>query len=358
MIHEEEYFLHYLLSLFNQQRPLKVAQLIHVFHGRRTPSILYFIEIQQLFTPFELLPKLKREQLEKWFAVMQKNKWIIEKENGFVQTDFGKRMVESYFQNHYYPDNITSLQYSKARNAFWERFQLLTQVFSEKRFENMQYVPIIKHPSHQEGVRVWLSKQNEEKQKAIVMDQWIKETFSLFESLPEEVANMFAMQLSGHGRIGKTKQQTSSLINKEPYEFLLFFENALEQVILQIEKEDFFLLKEILNDILKETDYGLTDSTFLTAKYLGKGLSIDQIAKLRKLKENTIREHILEIAFIQPNFSFKSFIPEKTYDLLNKEFEKNNLLTYQEIKKSLPAVEFIHFRLVELERLRTYGTEN
>lgn len=356
MIHEEEYFLHYLLSLFNQQRPLKVAQLIHVFHGRRTPSILYFIETQQLFSAFELLPKLKRENLEKCFVTMQKNEWITETENGFIQTDFGKKMVESYFQNHYYPDNITSLQYSKVRNTFWERFQLFTQVFSEKRFENVQYVPIIKHPSHQEGVRVWLSKQGEDKQK--VTDNWIKETFSLFESLPEEVVNMVVMQLSGHDRIGKTKQQTAAFMKKESYEFLLFFENALEQMILKIEEEDFFLLKQMLNDILKETVYGLTDSTFLTAKYLTKGLSIDQVAKLRRLKVNTIREHILEIAFIQPNFSFKPFISEKTYDLLHEEFKKNTSLTYQEIKRSIPEVEFMHFRLVELERLRDYGEDN
>lgn len=350
MIYEDEYFLHYLLSLFDHCRPLKAAQCIHVFQGRRTPTMLYLIETQHLYSSFELLPKLSRRQLEKCFQVLEENKWIKEKDDGFVLTLSGKTTVRDFFKNVQYPDEIKTIRHVRTRRTFWERFQLFTQVFSQFRFNNSTYTPVIKHPSHQEGVRKWFAEQKESKN--ILTDQWIKESFLLFELLPEEVADMLAFQLAGYHKVGQTKQQTASYMKQQPYEFLLFFENALEQMVLQVEKSEFSLLKRLLNEIKRETSYGLSSSTYLTAKKLGEGLSIEQVSTLRRLKVNTIREHILEIAFIQPAFVFKRFIPEKTYHTLHNAFENNSKLTYQESKKLSSETEFMHYRLVELERLR------
>lgn len=351
MNNQEEYFYHYLTTLFKEDRPLKLGQLIHVFHGRRTPSMLYITEIQQLFSAFQILPKLSRDILEKYLRTLSDRNWLKKQaDDGYLLTSEGKKASSIYFSHYPYPSSLRSLQHVKTRLPFWERFQLFSQIFSEMSYKNTRYAPVIKHPSHQESVRIWLSKM--EKNRDAVRKQWVEETFWCMRQLKGDGANTLTWQLTGHDRTGQTRRQVARKLNLSSCGFLFYFEDTLEQLIQIIAQDHPPLLYSVLQMIQKETYYGLTQSAFRTAYELKKGQTIQQIASKRRLKENTIREHILEMAFIQPNFSYQPFIQNGKHKTLHTLFDEYPEISYREAKERIADLEFLSYRLVQLERMR------
>lgn len=350
-MHEDEYFLYYVMSLFKEKEPLKLAQLIHVFHGRRTPSMLYVVEKHQLFSAFNYASTLSRDQLEACLHKGIEQNWLRKEEKEYYLTTLGKKEVGNYFSSHPYPTALTSLQYAKVRHPFWERFQLLSQVFSEKKYQNTDYSPVIKHPSHQHGVKRWLHRQGQPMEKLII--QWVEEVINAFTLLDEDRAHFLALQLAGHKQTGKTKNQVAEFYHFTMAECDFFLENSLEcflQIIAQT--DDLFLLSSLLKDIQEETHMGVSASTYQTASYLKKGYSIQQIAKERQLKVSTIHEHLLEIAFIYPRFSYEKYVPKEIYVQLKDLFNEQPEIPYREMKEKISDLPFLYYRLVQLERMR------
>jgi ribulose-phosphate 3-epimerase len=314
--------------------------------------MLFIVERYQLFSAFALLPRLKKEQLEKAIYFILQEGWIQEKEDGYYLTQAGKQINEEYFAIHSYPKVIQSLEYVRARSVFWERFHLLSQVFSEVRYENRLYVPIVKHPHHQEAVRIWLSEQIDDRGRLAKM--WGTELFDCMKQLKGK-APLIVKQLAGHKRNGQTKKQVAEEHHFTPFEFELIFNDALESFIQIIKEEKTPLLLSLVESAHQDTGYGLTESTYQTARFLHNEYTIEEIARKRRLKVNTIKEHLLEIAFVQQQFDILNYVPKEAYKCVSLLLENNLYVSFSKIKEEIPDLEFFHYRLIQLERMRHLG---
>jgi len=189
-------------------------------------------------------------------------------------------------------------------------------------------------------------------QKSRIEDVWVEESIKVYSKLSSTSSYLLSKLLTGHQVLGYTFNQIIKESNWSKLEFYILLHNAIEELMKIINSEDMIIFKEALNSIQKENYYGLSKSAFQTAIYIGKNYSIERIASKRRLKKNTIREHILEIAFIQKDFDFRDYIPDTIYRQLHRLFEERNLV-YKEANQMLDGLEFMQFRLVELERLRS-----
>ena len=140
-------------------------------------------------------------------------------------------------------------------------------------------------------------------------------------------------------------------------EYSFYHQDTIETLlkIIQEHPEEVAISHAVMSQLQIETNHGLSMSTNETFQLLGQGYSISDIANIRRLKENTIREHILELAFILYDFPFEAFVPEELYQDLHTAFEKNEDYAYRDAKSDFEELEFIYYRLVELERMRKYG---
>lgn len=349
---KDDYFLYFILSLFKNSSNVNSGQIENVLHGRKTPTILYITEKNKWFPPYGLLPKIERIDIDKCLEILHHNEWIVKTEKGFDLTSEGGLMLEDYFSTHNYPTHINEISSPKIRRDFFEKFQFLTQIFSEKRYNNKQYSPISKKPRIQNWIKMFMKKiYINIDGKTTAEDIWIKENIHIFSKLSERNSSLLAKLLSGHKVLGKTFAQVIRENEWTKTEFYILFHNAVEELVKVIETEEMPVLEGILKAVQKEHFYGLSKSAFQTAIYIGRNYSIDAVAVKRGLKNNTIKEHILEIAFIQKDFKFSTFIPHNIYLQLNQLFDDNKT-TFKEAKEVVDDLEFIHFRLVELERLR------
>jgi len=160
----DQYLEHYILSYFSLDRITRLSQIIHVFNGKRTPSMFYLIEKNKWHHGFLLDYPVDEQKISGVIQSLMNNQWIIEEDKGYLLTTSGQEVCKDYFDRHFYPDSIKSITYTLARKPFWNRLQLFTQVFSELSYENNKYIPVIKHPYHQENVRLLFSQFGEEKE--------------------------------------------------------------------------------------------------------------------------------------------------------------------------------------------------
>lgn len=348
----DEYLQFYILSYFDLEKVITDAQIIHVFHAKRTPSMFYLIEMNRWHHGFSLTNKMTRKQLLRNIRYLVDHSYLLEKGKGFVLTEKGGQNCKEYFNNHYYPQKIKKFMNANVRIPFWNRYQLFTQVFSEYSYQNTKYVPIVKHPHHQENVRQLFHQFNLNKEQ--LLKYWYTEQRLLFEQMDEQLADVLVNQLTGHGFIGKTRAQLAIHYQMTSWEFVFYFMDAMEEFLqlIQKNKEELPLSREILKILHQETCVGLSASTFKTYKLLKKGFSLSEIAIQRSIKENTVREHILEMAFVFEKFPYQSFIPSDIYESLHKGFKEIENFNYQYAMSEISQLEFMHYRLVELERMR------
>lgn len=184
--------------------------------------------------------------------------------------------------------------------------------------------------------------------------QWYTEQEFLFEQLDHQVADVLINQLTGHDFIGRTRLQLAAYYQMTPSEFSFYFRDMIEELLQLIYqyKDDLPLNKEIVRVLHLETHLGLSASTFKTYELIKQGANLSDVARQRSLKENTVREHILEIAFTFEYFPYQKFIPSDVYQSLNHYFDKIENLNYQKAVNEINQLEFMHYRLVELERMR------
>lgn len=318
--------------------------------------MFYLIEKNKWHHGFSLEYQIKDSKLERIIQKLLEKKRIEEKGKGYILTNLGQEVSKGYFETHYYPSSLKRITYTAVRKPFWSRLQLFTQVFSELSYQNKKYIPVIKHPHHQENVRQLFLQFGQEKEKIVA--RWIEEQTFIFKKLDPKMANVLARLLTGHQQIGDTKDQIAQELKMEPMAFYFYLQVAIEELIQVIIKNQSKakLSFAIFKQMHFETNQGLSASTNQTVHLLKAGHTIKQIANIRSIKENTVREHILEIAFIHETFPIQKFVPASIYTYLNHRFDEEETYHFRQALEEKEALEFMHFRLVELERMRKNET--
>lgn len=341
---KDQYVVMYILSMYSQ--PTNTGQIHNVLVGRTTPTILYLVEVKSWHGYFGLFNKLDRDKLNQLHGLFMKKKLIEpsqEIEGKYKLTSYGSQTVNNYLKDE---DRIKSNQFysSDYRTYVWDVFQLMTQIVSEKTSENRHFSPITTNPMIQSEVKVFL------KHSDFSQDLWIKETIQLFNKLNQSDSDLLANLLVGNGIMGSTDKQIQTHLNLSEGAYYIAQQRAIQSLINHIDAEC-----GVLNLLLKmcesRSNYRLSPSTFETAKLLYKGLSIEQVASLRRIKINTIHEHIIEMAFIWSDFDYSACMPANVYDQLDSLYETGEY-SFKRAKETIDSLLFMHFRLYELERMR------
>lgn len=348
----DNYFDNYILSYFDVKKIRKTSQILHVLRGKKTPSMYYLTEKNNWHHGFSLERRIEESDLKIIIHSAVLENILIKKERGFLLTQYGKKYLNNFFKNHYYPQKIKRFKNIELYNHFWEQTQLFTQVFSEYSYKNNNYLPIIKNPHQQEKIRQLL--RATKGKTDLVLLQWTQEQEFVFSHLGRKKANIIANLLTGHKNVGKTRKQLINNLKMTEYEFKFYLRDILEEIINIIKKYSTKLIlnSKIVNQITDENFMSMSKSTYETYKLLKKGEKIRKIARHKKVKENTIKEHILEIAFVIEDFPIKKFVPNKIHKYLHIYFSQNKRYSFKEVKTEKKELDFFYYRLVELERMR------
>ena len=113
------YYHIFILSCFNQDKPMRSSTLYHLLKGKRTTSVLSFGYFYQLLTYFALFPKAKEKEYQQVVNELSKSGLIKESNKKlFVITEKGKKYLEENWEADL--GSVNQLKYYKWDKSFFD----------------------------------------------------------------------------------------------------------------------------------------------------------------------------------------------------------------------------------------------
>lgn len=348
---------YFILALFSADLTKKGTTVFHILQGKRTASILYRAADYHLDCFFGLFPNIARDaffQRLKQLVALGYLTFFSEKEE-YKQTVEGKEAIEHYFSHHYYPEKLQWMTHGRAVQEFQQKIYFLTQIFSEIRHENSRYIPLEKSTTIQQWAKQWLKQLPFELQMSAV--QFGKEWSFLLAHLDSENAIIVVQSMSGHQIVGLTKKQLAERMSLETLEISMREADTFSSLmdLARQHPKEAPLFHSIIQDILQKNDNSLSKSAKETIQLVHKGYSLEQVTHLRNLKKSTVSEHIIEWAILFPTADIKPFIPKEIYTKAADLMRKNADYSFKEMQVLVPEMEFLWFRLMQIEGRRKCG---
>ncbi|MCZ0754533.1 helix-turn-helix domain-containing protein [Anoxybacillus sp. J5B_2022] len=325
------YLLLYCLHRFNGERSL--AAVYHLLSGKKSAQTLQDSKWFQLEHVFGVCKTISLLELEQTAQELLMQKWIVSiDERSYMLTEAGRRELEQWLPSARFFAHLNGSFYHAVDTLFWYRLSLAVQTLSNL-VHRYKFAPIHRH----EATLAWVKKYflSQTKPAHDLAQALYQELHALCSSLPEEEATIFTLRLTSFERIGWTNEQIALFFRKDPLYIQLMFQHLLHYMMKRIEREShlFPVLHEFVKDLVKPVS--LTLSAQKTYEWLQKGKTIAEIARIRKLKRNTIEDHIVEIAANVREFSIEPFVAEETRRMIMKEATR---LGTRQLKKIRDAV--------------------
>ena len=334
------------LTLINGERT--VYSVFHILKGKKSAQTIQDSYLYGISKYFRTYASLNREDFQEVLHYLHKQHFIevtdFEKGN-YKLTNTTKTTLEEHVKLQALPVHLKGLQYHMIAQSYWERFSLLFQALSNAMYRYTKYYSVQRDVSIQRWVKEFLLRS---KDVRFLANQLYKELVSVLSEVDQQQADLFVLKLSGYESIGYSHKQIAACLDLD--ETFVHF-TFLDTVHLLIEKADqnpkeYPVLAYIGSDLVTAHKSPITQSSLATLAYYKKGMDLDEIAKIRKLKRSTIEDHIVELAIYQADFDVNPFINERLLALILQVAAENGTKQLKQIKEAISEeVSYFQIRL-------------
>ncbi|MFD1738594.1 helix-turn-helix domain-containing protein [Bacillus salitolerans] len=318
-----------------------IYSIFHLYKGKRSSQTLQDANLYNIKPYFGILPQISRTVLEEIIEYLYKNNYIETFKKSYIITTKGKMYLQSERSLF-----LNGWLYSPIASIFWDRLCVLIQTLSNIIHFNNRFIPIVRDPNVLQWVKNFLTKQSLPREE--IANTLYRELYNCLSKLTDQQATIFVRKLTGRKRIGSTNEQISNLLSISSHEVQLQFISTLHFILHQVEKnrEDFQILGQIITE-KKQRIMTLTASTQKTYQLLCRDYSIDEISMIRKLKKNTIEDHVVEIAHQYSEFSISHFVDDNQARLIEDCIRTMKTNQLKVVKEALSIdVSYFQIRLV------------
>lgn len=331
-----------LLQIFqklNNERTVSAAY--HLLRGKRSGQTIQDVGLFHLHAYFGLLPKLPRATFDAEVDAFKRNGWIDVQESGHYCME--KLGIERAGQT---PDFLfDGWHFRGNEHVFFARLSLIVQSLSHQRAGIRSFSPISKDPHVQRWVRAFLL--DHAYQSGHLQEQLLNECEQGLATIqvPDANKQLVVYRLSGHSIPGWTWQQLASERKETELDSQLAFIEVLHTLLNEVYISKAYPLLGKMAEGLQVKAL-LTDSAQQTAHLYEQGYSLAQIVQMRRLKQSTIEDHLVEMAMNEPNFSIGPFVSytdaEKVWQAA-KQYQTKKLKVLHE---AVEGISYFQLRLI------------
>lgn len=331
----------FILALFRHGYKARTSTLYHLLKGKRTTSVLIYGFLYDNLRFFQLCPELSEAQFNKIIADLQKKQLLKQLESDVQLTEQGQEILRS---SSFHFDYLDNYQFGKTDIISWRMLQFTVQVVSHLSYDDKTYIPLEQSPFVQKQLKMLLKSYPKRQLIQTMKREWAQ----LFTLLPEEQADFFAQQFSGYHQIGKTSYQLLDT-KKTNFSRILEEKEAIHKLFtLILTTKDIYFLQRIIEPYLKQNE---NQSMIETSLYVNGELSLDELARRRKLKRSTVQDHLLELALTK-DFPFERYLSQESSVFLDTVTSDYPSWNYRELKQSNPQLDYFEFRLYQILKIR------
>jgi uncharacterized protein YpbB len=337
------YFQLLILYCLNQLKGERsIYSIYHLLKGKRSSQTIQDAKLFNTFQLFGVLPTIHRNEIDDAVNKLYTLKMIrVNTDKSYTLTSYGEESLRSFIL----PGSLNGWRYGAISNVFWERLSLMIQSLSNLIHFQSRFIPIHRDPETHAWVKSFFKgiKINREQ----IGEKLYAELLDAFRDLDEQRATIFVSKLTSHHRIGNTNEQLSDLYQLNTCEVAILFLSTLHHLLTLIEEKgaNYPLLASMAKTDRK--NISLSQSTEKTYELLNMGKSIDEIAKMRYLKRNTIEDHIVEIVLSDYLFDATYFITPEKYQIIKTCIQSMKTNQLKSIKQALSIqASYFEIRLV------------
>ena len=195
------------------------------------------------------------------------------------------------------------LQYSSTARLFSDRLHLIIQTATNAKMSYFQFIPVVENPQ----VEHWVKKQYQKIKPSLelFLSNLYQELFKLLCYFPDKLAKLFVERLTSYKDYGKSIYQLAGDHQMSAIDVQLLLTAIIHQMIQRIKanRDHFSILTKVIVDMVTSQ---ITASAQTTDQLLKAGYSIEGIAEKRRLRVNTIYDHVVEIALYEEDFPIES----------------------------------------------------
>ncbi|WP_408006563.1 helix-turn-helix domain-containing protein [Pseudalkalibacillus sp. A8] len=282
--------------------------LYHLFNGKKSSQT---IQDGRLFDLSHLFGILKRYSYHDFQEKMTElhNNGLIETDDGTYArlSESGRIKLHEQLERQPLPPFLNGWRYGDLSIIFWRRLTLFVQTLSHILHEDHQFHPIQNDPDTLQWVKHFFPRDKKSRTKASSL--LFKELMTLLCRMEDTDAENVVLRLTRSGRIGQTTLQVAERLKFDPMVCHVRFQAALHFMVDRIleGQKSYPVLYAFLADM--KQSHALTESTRKTYQLINKGLQLEEVATIRKLKPSTIEDHIVELAIHVPGMDIDRYIP-------------------------------------------------
>lgn len=339
---------------FQQRRSISAT--FHLLKGKQSIQTIQDAHLFKLEQYYAIYKSLTENLYTETITRLTREKQLVKiNENEFLVTKIGTEFLAEQSLHQF---AWQGMKYRQIDSSFNNRLLLLIQVLTNSQSKNNKYVPIVDDEKSSRWIKFYYRQQ---KQNILgVLKQLYDELIQILSCLPSIYPQLFIHQISTANKIGLTDVQIAKKIQVEAFDIPLMTKHLLHFMIqtVEIEKRQYPVLSSLLDDQAQSTTM-LTKTAQQTFYYLQEGNTLEQIAHRRKLKLNTIYDHVVEIALHIKDFSIDSYVSYEQQKEINEAITQTKLLKLKEIKQMVhKEISYFQIRLVLAKSKQEEGENN
>lgn len=317
------------LLRFFSEIPQRPKPIYYILIGKKTFSNLLAAKKYHYLNYFYSCHTLDWALFVKYIQQLKQQQLLAETDTKLYLTPKGLTYLQTQAPNYFQPKYYNGLLMPKLTQGL-KQLHLGIQVISEFEHHNKRYIPITTDFKTQNTVRQWF---HQIKTQTDLKQHFKNELTLWLTQLPADQANFVAMNFSGY-QFGFSQAQLAQQFDYSQYNGQLIQLDALANLLDQFATQT--TAWPLCRQLVPRQDFWqspLSRSTQQTYQLFQQGETLAQISQLRHLKAGTIREHILEIVLLIPEFN--SNLLEARNDLPADDYFKQKLQEILELKQNV-----------------------
>ncbi len=334
-----------LLGISRMDGERTTSGLFHLFNGKKSSQTVQDGRLFHLSHLFGILKGYKFHDFQEKINELHHD-GLIELNDGTYPrlSESGRIKLQEQMERRPLPPSLDGWRYGDLSIVFWRRLTLFAQTLSHTLHEDHHFHPIQNDPDTLQWVKHFFPRDKESRTMASSL--LFNELMTLLQKMEEIDAENVVLRLTRSGRIGQTALQVSERLQLDPMECHIRFQSALHFMVDKIldGQKSYPVLYIFLRDI--KQSHALTGSTRKTYQLINKGLQLEEVAAIRKLKPSTIEDHLVELAIHVPEMDIDRYITESDQKRILEVSRILGTKRLKEIKQALGEdIDYFQIRL-------------
>ncbi|WP_377912521.1 helix-turn-helix domain-containing protein [Bacillus songklensis] len=322
----------YCLNEFKGERT--VFGIYHLLTGKKSAQTIQDGKLYRISQLFQSFPYLKKETFAQYVKRLEGKGYIVEREQAkWILTQEGQGYLQEQLDRFPLSPYLDGWRYMNVSLLFLSRLTLLIQTLSHLVYHETYFLPVTHDMKVLNWTKGFLKRQR--LSRSDLARQLFYELSVCLERRHSTEADLFVLQFSGFKRAGLTKKQIADLYGMDEHRVHYLQVSVLHfclQKIMEDEKA-FPILASLIPEAASSVP--LTISTMKTLELLKQGKTIEDITAIRRLKQSTIEDHLVELALFVPDFSIAPYVSDQLQKKIMTVIEQAQTNKLKDIKEAL-----------------------